>query len=146
METLARCQRKWEQERQSAVWTKTLFRDVHIRQWQERKFGEITYASTQFLTGHGCFASYLFKYKKRESPECMYGDSPDDTAEHMLLHCERFQRIRAEAELALEQRLSVENVAALMLKDRSSWGIIKRMMQRMVEVKEREEREIVERG
>lgn len=103
----------------------------------------MTYPITQFLTGHGCFATYLYKFKRRQSPACMYGDSDDDTAEHMLFHCERFHRLRTNTELTLGERLGTENLIELMLRNRRSWETIGRMMQQMIETKEKEEKEVV---
>ncbi|KAH1022015.1 hypothetical protein HUJ04_011488 [Dendroctonus ponderosae] len=140
--TVERWQREWRpghEESATAVWTKKLIPD--IRPWIGRKFGEVTYAVCQFLSGHGCFASYLYKFKRRDSPACAYGDAQEDTPEHMLFQCVRFEQIRVEAELRLGENLTWESVVPMMVRDKHSWDTVTTMMKRMVEIKEGEERQ-----
>jgi len=137
--TLNKWQEMWNAGQSGkATWTKTLI--PQVKPWLERKHGEIKYEITQFLTGHGCFAKYLHKYKRRDTPACMYGDGSDDSAEHMLFECSRFQVLRTNAELQIGQRLNKENIVEIMLRSKNEWNIIGRMMGEMIRRKESEER------
>lgn len=51
-------------------WTHRLIPD--ICKWLGRKHGSVDYWLTQALTDQGCFAGYLFKYKKLQSPVCWF--------------------------------------------------------------------------
>lgn len=44
------------------------------------------YYTTQFVTGHGCFSSFLHRIGKRDSPTCDCNSDPQ-TPKHILLEC-----------------------------------------------------------
>ena len=70
---------------------------------------------TQFLTGHGMFHAYLFRYKRRDSPLRLYCPEETDDANHTFFVCDRWivagQVLRAE----LRDDSSPNNVVTLML-------------------------------
>ena len=47
-----------------------LFKQVQLS--AEKRHGQIDYYFTRFLTGHGCFRSYLKNDRTSESQECLY--------------------------------------------------------------------------
>lgn len=53
------------------------------------KFIHPNYYTTQFITGHGHFYSYLFRFKIYNTPYCICTQTPqiEQTPEHLLLHC-----------------------------------------------------------
>ncbi|XP_022162260.1 uncharacterized protein LOC111028033 [Myzus persicae] len=55
----------------------------------------VTYRLTQALSGHGCFRSYLLRFHRAEDSYCVYCMNPDDTAEHTLFACPRWEDERA---------------------------------------------------
>ncbi|ENN82584.1 hypothetical protein YQE_01044, partial [Dendroctonus ponderosae] len=128
----------------TAGWMRKLIPD--ILPWVGRKYGERTYAICQCLSGHGCFSAYLHRFKRRSAPDCIYGDGRGDTAEHTLFHCIRFQKIRVEAEMQLKEDLTWENIVPLMVNDKQAWDIIAAMMEKMIQTKEKEERQLQTAG
>jgi hypothetical protein len=58
-----------------------------------------SFLRTQVFTGHGANASYLARFKKRQSAECSCG-SGDQTIVHLLDTCRHFNRQRAVVRLA----------------------------------------------
>jgi len=86
---------KWQHEWDGASngrWTHRLI--PNIKAWSDRKWGSIQYHLTQFLTGHGCFNTYLLRFKKREDAVCMYCGNEHDDAEHTFIVCDRWWRQR----------------------------------------------------
>ncbi|HKT22692.1 MAG TPA: reverse transcriptase domain-containing protein, partial [Nitrososphaerales archaeon] len=75
------------------VWTKSLIPD--LRKWLNCSHGELSYCTTQVLTGHGQFRSYMVKINKASSETCVLCDSgePDDI-EHTILRCEALREAR----------------------------------------------------
>ena len=68
----------------TGLWTEILFPSVY-----SFNINTQSYQVIQVLTGHGKFNSYLFKFKKIESPICMWG-----TTEHFLFYCSSFNNER----------------------------------------------------
>ena len=52
------------------------------------------YVTTQFLTNHGRFKSYLHKMNKTASPLCNCPEKPPQTALHLMTECTMFSRNR----------------------------------------------------
>lgn len=82
---LRRWQERWD-ERGVGRWTYTLIPSV--REWSERKFGEVSFELTQALSGHGCFNKYLYKRSRKLTEESIYCGQIDD-AWHVLYECPR---------------------------------------------------------
>ncbi|KMQ88705.1 reverse transcriptase [Lasius niger] len=59
----------------------------NLSEWSTRKHGRMTYRTTQLLTGHGSFGSYLYRIGKRESPACWFCEEEIDNAEHTIGVC-----------------------------------------------------------
>ena len=91
-ETLKIWQQEWDKEEKTAQWTKRLI--PSIRPWIKRKHGEVGYHLAQFLTGHGCFKSYLFNCGLVPDDACPYCGERD-TPEH-IFYCPRWQDQRRE--------------------------------------------------
>ena len=71
------------------------------REWVKHQKNP-TYIHSQFLSGHGKFASYLERFKIQEDGNCWCGES--QTSEHLLLHCPAtaFERGVAEGRMCKE--------------------------------------------
>ncbi|XP_057663057.1 uncharacterized protein LOC130898015 [Diorhabda carinulata] len=65
--TLSKWQRKWEATHHLGAWTKRLIPE--LKPWHKRGHGEITYALSQLLCGHGCFVAYFCRFKIKDSPK-----------------------------------------------------------------------------
>ncbi|XP_046837587.1 uncharacterized protein LOC124432620 [Vespa crabro] len=68
-----------------------------LAEWIERPFCiSTTFHTTQLMTGHGCFAAYLFKIRKIPTPQCLHRGEGEDTAEHTLVDCPAWTDDRSE--------------------------------------------------
>ena len=74
-------------------WTHRLLPDVG--RWMSRPPLGLTYHLTQALSGHGCFRSYLSRFNRAEDSYCVYCMDPEDTAEHTIFACPRWEDERA---------------------------------------------------
>lgn len=128
----------WE-ETEKGAWTRRIIRNV--RQWVERKHGEVSYYLTQVLSGHGCFGEYLCRIGKAGSEECMYcGES--DTPEHTLFACNRWRDERMAGEAEIGHILNADNVVEIMLHAERNWRIVEKMIMNIMRIKENDDREI----
>lgn len=118
--SLDRWQDKWSASSKGR-WTYELI--PVLKQWVERKHGEVNYYLTQLLSGHGCFKAYLFRFKRSDDPNCP-SCNIEETAEHVFYRCARFEELRN----GLNRRLGVEltplNTVAVMLQSRSNWNML----------------------
>lgn len=133
--------RKWEEEWSrgggTASWTQTLL--PTLTPWVTRKHGELNHYLTQFLSGHGCFGTYLFRFKIRNSESCDYCGERD-SPEHTVMHCMRWQVYREEAEEKIGVALAVDNIVGLMLESGENYEIIDTAISKMMKTKANEER------
>lgn len=56
---------------------------------------EIGHYDTQYLTGHGNFMYYLYRFGFRDSPKCAICEV-DDTPEHVIFECKKYNEHRLE--------------------------------------------------
>lgn len=78
--------RKWQEDWKNSergAWTKELLPTVSTVETEA-----LTFYLAQALSGHGVFASYLYKYKCRRSPWCQCGQEIENP-EHVFRTCER---------------------------------------------------------
>lgn len=113
-------QEKWDVSTKGR-WTHRLIPD--IKSWTSRRHGVLTYQLTQFLSGHGCVAHYLWKKNRAESGKRIYCHNGQDNAEHTIFRCPMWERKRREAELRIGEELSPENIIGLMLRSGEDWRI-----------------------
>lgn len=132
--TMTKWQESWSNETRGR-WTARLI--PQIEPWVGRAHGEISYYITQFLSGHGCFRSYLYKMGKAESPECQYCGASRDDAEHTLFGCERWaqQRRMIESEIG---RLTAENIVGHMVSTEGRWAMISAYVEDVLRIKQRD--------
>ncbi|CAH2208257.1 jg26342, partial [Pararge aegeria aegeria] len=136
--TLEIWQQEWNQSTKGR-WTHRLIGD--IKGWVHRKHGNITFRMTQCFTGHGVFMQYIARIKKRVSSDCMYCEHPCDDAEHTLFHCPRFEEERENVKKEIGSEIKTENLTSIMLEASEKWESIKKYMEEIIKVKERDERE-----
>jgi len=136
--------RNWQKEWMEGVngkgsWTRRLI--PNIEEWVKRGHGEVCFHTTQVLTGHGCFASYLHRFKIQLSDACeQCGHAPDD-AEHAFFECDAWENWRSQAcgEMGITE-LTPENLIETMLSTRARWNIISKLIGRIMTTREEEER------
>ena len=54
----------------------------------------MNYNITQALSGHGLFATYLFRFKKIDSFKCLECNVKEGSPEHSLIECDSFKGLR----------------------------------------------------
>lgn len=131
-------QNEWDQAKKGR-WTHRLIQDVV--KWSTRGFGNTDYHLTQMITGHGCFGSYLYKYKKRLSPVCVDCKAVEDSAEHTIFVCDRWWNKRRDLEAKIGGDFEVDSVIKLMLRSRSNWKAVMDFVGEVLRTKEEEERQ-----
>jgi len=131
-------QQEWEELTTTGQWTKRLIADV--RSWATRTHGTINYHMTQFLTGHGCFQSYLLPRSTWvESPECLSCGAPEDDVEHTFFKCGRWARRLTELEVTVGEEVTPESTIPIMLNSREKWEAVARYVKEILCTKEEEE-------
>ncbi|XP_071571320.1 uncharacterized protein [Temnothorax nylanderi] len=95
---------------------------------------------TQFLTGHGCFGSFLYRISKEDTPACRYCADPEDTSEHTLTSCPFWGLERGELTAVLGQNLLLETVVARICDSREAWRAFSVFAERVLQKKEEDER------
>lgn len=129
-------QRSWQarwQRSQQGRWTYQLIPD--LAEWAGCEHKVVDYHLTQFLSNHGCFRGYLFRFHLVDSDRCLFCSDAVESAEHVLMHCSRFTAERELLESCLEASLSPRVLIAAMMANKCVWerahGIIIKMMKRV---------------
>lgn len=115
--TMQRWQERWNEDSRGR-WTARLIRD--LRGWTERKFGEVNFFLTQFLSGHGYFAEYLYRMGKRPSKNCIYCDADKDDAFHTFFECQMWAPIRRQLESSIGE-LKADDIIEKMVSNIYCW-------------------------
>jgi len=120
-------QTRW-QESQRGRWTYKLIPE--LTDWADCEHKTVDYHMTQFLSDHGCFRGYLFRFRQVDTGQCLYCTDAVETAEHILLHCSRAQLVALAG-----SPLSLRGLVAAMMADKIVWDgahvIIVTMMKRV---------------
>lgn len=112
----------------TGAWTRILIPDLTM--WIKREFGEPDFYTTQFLTGHGGFATYLKKMDKHPDGNCENCGTAE-TAQHLLFECTKWTTER-EACHRVTGELSHTNLIEKMIDGRQNWTAIRRLMKQML--------------
>lgn len=108
----------------------------NINEWVQRTHGNVDFHLTQVLTGHGCFCSYLHRFKKRESPVCRYCEE-EDTAAHTIFNRVRWTEERERVELCTGEVLNEATMVKVMLKKVENWRVVARFVREVMRTKGR---------
>lgn len=127
---LDRWQERWTNSATGA-WTRILIPD--LVGWMRRTHGELDFYLTQFFSGHGMFQKYLLRIQKAESGDCRYCGE-EDTAEHTVLECERWERLRSPY-ITQVGNLNSNNIVGKMLESKDQWDITARMVREIMKQK-----------
>ncbi|XP_030751583.1 uncharacterized protein LOC115879077 [Sitophilus oryzae] len=90
---------------------------------------------TQILSGHGNFGSYLCKIGKREVAECRYCAEPNDTPEHTMFACPRWEEVR----MTIGGNISADTFLKSVTERRENFEAISKLAQNILEAKYSEE-------
>ncbi|KAE9543668.1 hypothetical protein AGLY_002064 [Aphis glycines] len=136
--TLAAWQRRWDTS-ETGRWTRTLI--PNVSSWTGRRFGELNYHLSQFLSGHGCFGTYLYKIQKVETAECVDCGAVMDNAEHAFFSCDRWWRQRRELEGSINNDFTPQTFCGVMLESMHNWLAVSKYVDLILAIREKEERE-----
>ncbi|KAH8295309.1 hypothetical protein KR018_009921, partial [Drosophila ironensis] len=135
---MAQWQQRWDSSEKGA-WTRALIPCVET--WVNRKHGQLNFHLTQFLSGHGFFRDYLYRFGHVEDPFCpACGKGCIENPEHVIFSCPRFVVQRDEAERSLEVQLKPANLVSCMLTSTGNWEAIDRMANSVMKELRRAER------
>lgn len=85
-----------------------------------RLHGDVNFYLTQFLSGHGCFRKYLHRFGHAASPLCPECGNVEETPEHVVFDCPRFEEERREMPV-----LNVEDVVEEMCREEGTWNAVR---------------------
>lgn len=135
--TLDRWQERWRND-PKGQWTRELIPD--IRPWVLRRHGQVDFHLTQALSGHGCFGSYLVRFRRRRSPVCFFCDE-EDTPSHTIFICCRWDFERDQLQSKLGYVLTSANLVNAMLRGEKEWNLVAQFINYIMRKKEEVERE-----
>jgi len=136
-------QQRWETS-DKGRWTYNLL--PSISEWVYRKHGEPNYYLTQFLTGHGCFREYLFKYKHVEDALCLFCNGEIENVSHVFTSCVRFTRAREALEGIIGDEVTCVRIVQTMLESKVKWDQINYIIRAIMQQLRRDEREQAQRN
>lgn len=119
-------------------WTKTFI--PNLRSWLACTYVEHNYHTTQMLTGHGTFGSYLHRIGKLEKPNCWFCDENVDTPEHTLFHCPAWKQQRVRMENEYGKPVTKNNISMVLLESKESYRAVMKEVEGIMRGKEAEER------
>lgn len=122
--SMARWQQEWDNA-ENGRWTHRLIPNLSL--WVNRKHGEVNFHLTQFLSGHGCFRKYLHRFGHAASPLCPECENVEETPEHVVFECPRFEAVRGEMPI-----LNVENIVEEMCREESTWNAVSRVVSQIL--------------
>ena len=139
-EVMEKWQNRWSQY---TGWASVFIKDVE--KWQ-RKAPPTDYYSTQAITGHGCFGRYLKWIKKMESDECWFGCEMEDTPEHTVFVCARFDQKRIMTETEIGESLTKEKISETLTRGDSASDKTMKFLREIMKLKADVERSRKEEG
>lgn len=112
-----------------------------FKKWLDRTHGYTRFRLTQMLTGHGCFASYLYRIGRVNSSNCQQcGLAIEDTVEHMIQECARWSTLREDLIQKIGPDLTLPTVVSEMLESEDKWMAVTFFAETAISTKEEEER------
>lgn len=93
----------------------------------------------QALSGHGCFAEYLHRFKLLTSSQCWFCGSPCDDAKHTVFKCNAWQAQRDELAEQIGT-ITPDNLVERMTSSPRAWDDIAGFITAFIKAKEAEER------
>lgn len=135
--TIEEWQSRWNSLEDKAQWTKALI--PNLREWVHCKHRSVSFHLTQFLSGHGAFRKFTYKIKKTRDDKCLYCGS-EDSPEHTIFICPRWQTLRRELHDDIGTSLSTQNIIGMMITNEERYWRIRKYVEQVMSYKEIEER------
>lgn len=111
-----------------------------LTDWAVRKWGELSFRTTQILTGHGCFGAYLYRIDREDSAVCHHCGAAEDTAQHTYEECPAWGQLRAELSHKIGWDLSLRGTIDSMLETKEQWNSVVGFCDKVMAQKEEAER------
>lgn len=129
-------------------WTRDAIRP-YMEGWMERRWGSVSFYTTQLLTDHGGFAKFFARMEKLNSPACFCCERMVvDDARHTLLEYPTWERQRTALIEATGPLASLADVIGAVTGSREAWSAFsnfaetvmraKTVMERAAQARERE--------
>ncbi|XP_039761278.1 uncharacterized protein LOC120634611 [Pararge aegeria] len=134
---------RWKSSLADALYGKRTIEAIRpvLGLWSRRKHGVLSYRLVQVLTSHGCFGHYLYRVARREpTPTCHECGAVDDTAQHTLEECSKWDTQRRTLVAAIGGDLSLPSVVLAMLSSEASWDAVADFCEEVILQKEAAER------
>jgi len=87
----------------------------------QRTHGELSFHTTQLLTGHGCLYTYLYRIGKANTPICPFCDIEEDSAEHTIQKCPEWNAERDLLTSEIGEDLSLDKIIEKMCESEDGW-------------------------
>lgn len=118
--TINKWQERWNQE-ENGRWTYNLI--PNVRDWTERKHGNMSYFLTQVMTNHGTFNKYLHRFKLKDITSCDSCGALEEDAKHIVFECEKWEDARRVLNNMLGCTITPENMVSTMLANANAWKL-----------------------
>lgn len=108
--------------------------------WMNRRTGSFTYEMTQLLTGHGSLNLYLWRFKKIDSPRCIYCRAAYDDNIYVFASCPKWreERITLRAKLCISD-VSLRNILKSVAQCDRKWSALKDFCYKIIRQKIKDE-------
>ena len=130
---LADWQERWNYDVKGR-WTHQLI--PYIEPWFERRHGVVNFYVAQVLSGHGCFKSYLHRFKRANDPMCVFCGHEDDDAMHTIFVCTAWDTQRSRLSDDLGVNISPSNIIQIMLRSEKDWSHVQEFLTYVMKQKE----------
>ncbi|EFA13619.2 Putative 115 kDa protein in type-1 retrotransposable element R1DM-like Protein [Tribolium castaneum] len=134
--SLKQWENRWMRETNKTQWTKRLIPNLRI--WLNCKHRQTDYYLTEVLTEHGVLRSYAKRFAKDTVEECIFC-SRNDTVEHTIFECEKWNNIRESTYNQLGCTLEPGNLVQKMIDNKTNWDTIYNMIKHIMKRKEKAE-------
>lgn len=130
----------WQQKWQNTAdgWTRKLI--PQLKKWYKHE-GDISYHLTQCLSGHGVFNQYRHRIKKASNNTCWFCEA-EDSAEHTLFHCKKWNEKRKSLSTEINSQVDVNNMIDELISSDKKWDAINKYIKEIMMEKQKYERQL----
>ncbi|XP_037774597.1 uncharacterized protein LOC119571289 [Penaeus monodon] len=109
-ETKKKNNKQWESNLKRILSTKNyLIKDNSEKPWTRAKYRKLDTCITRLITKHTRLKQHLYRMKMDNDPFCRWCKNQEETIEHMLLYCPRFNSHRTNLKDAL-RRVKINDI------------------------------------
>ncbi|XP_058827093.1 uncharacterized protein LOC131687067 [Topomyia yanbarensis] len=108
---------------------------------RQRAHGEVNFHMPQFWSSHGCFKKYLNRFGHVSSPFCIACGDAEETPEHVVLECPRFEHERNGMRTIVGEDVNMTNIVERMCASKEKWDAVNRTVVQIMSALQRSWRE-----